>query len=115
MPSLLPYYAALAVAILIGAGGQILLKTGAIRGAVGLEAQFLSPFTIGGLILYAVAAIAYIIAIRRIPLSLAFPSVAGSYVLVAIAAHYLWRESFGWPQFGGILLIGAGIYLLHQG
>ena len=115
MPSLVPYYAALIIAILIGACGQLLLKTGATRGTAALTAQFLSPFTIGGLVLYAFAAIAYVVAIRRIPVSLAFPSVAGSYVLVAVAAHYLWGESFGWQQFAGIVLIGAGIFMLHQG
>jgi small multidrug resistance pump len=114
LSSLLPYYAALVVAILIGAGGQLLLKTGALRGGAGFETQLLSPFTLGGLALYGVAALLYIVAIRRLPLTLAFPSVASSYILVAVAAHYLWREHFGWAQFAGILLIGIGIFVLHQ-
>jgi undecaprenyl phosphate-alpha-L-ara4N flippase subunit ArnE len=108
-----PYYLALTAAILIGACGQILLKAGAA--GVTMRAQFLSLYTIVGLLAYAVAAIAYIVAIRRIPLSLAFPSVAASYVAVAIAAHYLWGEMLGWRQFTGMVLVGAGIFMLHRG
>lgn len=107
-----PYYLALAAAILIGACGQVLLKAGA--GAVTFRAQILSPYTLVGLLAYAVAAVAYIVAIRRIPLSLAFPSVAFSYVMVAVAAYFLWGEALGWRQFAGMALIGAGILLLHR-
>jgi small multidrug resistance pump len=106
-------YCALAAAILIGVVGQLLLKSGVERAGEGVLAQFLSPFTMGGLVAYGVGAIFYILAIRRIPVSIAFPSVALSYVLVAIAAHLLWHEVLGWQQFAGIGLIAAGILVLH--
>jgi small multidrug resistance pump len=106
-------YGALAAAILIGVAGQLLLKAGADRSAEGILAQFLNPFTIGGLAAYGLGAIFYIVAIKRIPVSIAFPSVALSYVLVAIAAHLLWQEALGWQQFAGIGLIAAGILVLH--
>jgi small multidrug resistance pump len=105
-------YGALATAILIGVLGQLLLKTGSDR-ADGFVAQFLNPFTIAGLAAYGVGAIAYIIAIKRIPISIAFPSVALSYVLVAVAAHFLWQETLGWQQMTGIALIASGILVLH--
>ena len=106
-------YLALAAAILIGVLGQLLLKTGVERAGDGLLAQFLNAFTMGGLACYGVGAIFYIVAIKRIPVSIAFPSVALSYVLVAIAAHLLWQEALGWQQFAGIGLIAAGILVLH--
>ena len=105
-------YGALACAILIGVLGQLLLKTGAER-ADGIVSQFLNSFTIAGLGAYGVGAIAYIIAIKKIPISIAFPSVALSYVLVAVAAHFLWQEALGWQQFTGIALIASGILVLH--
>ena len=111
MPAV-PYYAALLGAILLGVLGQVALKAGAERSS-GMVGQFLDPFTIGGFAVYALAAILYIIAIKRIPISIAFPSVAISYVLVAIAAHLLWQEALGWQQFAGIGLIAAGILVLH--
>lgn len=113
MPATLPYYAALAAGILLGVAGQILLKTGAERSR-DVVAQFLDPFTIVGFGIYALAAIFYIVAIKKIPISIAFPSVSLSYVLVALAGHLLWNEPFGPAQLGGIALIAGGILLLHQ-
>lgn len=107
-------YGALIAAILVGVAGQLLLKSGAERSS-GFLAQFLDPFTILGLGVYALASVFYIVAIKRIPVSVAFPSVALSYVLVAVAAHFLWQEPLGLAQFGGIALIAGGILLLHLG
>lgn len=106
-------YLSLAAAILLGIAGQIVLKSAAV-GAASLIAQLFSPLTIAGLMIYALAAIAYIVALNKIPVSIAFPSVAASYAIVAVLAHLLWNEPLGWPQWGGIVLIGAGIVLLHQ-
>jgi len=46
--------------------------------------------------------------------TVAFPSVAGSYAGVAIIGHLSWNEPFSWHQFAGLLLIGSGIVLIHQ-
>ena len=108
------YYLFLAAAILLGVAGQITLKAGA-NSAPTVWAQFLSPLTIGGLTIYGVASLLYIVALKKLPASHAFPSVAASYAVVAVIAHFLWNEPFGWPQLGGLLLIGAGIVLIHQG
>lgn len=109
-----PYYLALLGGVLVGVVGQILLKTGAQRSG-DMMAQFLDPYTIVGFAVYALAAILYIVSLKRIPLSVAFPSVSLSYVVVAVAAHFLWQEPLGLPQFGGVALISGGILLLHLG
>jgi undecaprenyl phosphate-alpha-L-ara4N flippase subunit ArnE len=106
-------YLALAASILLGIAGQLVLKSGAV-GAPSFIAQLLSPLTIAGLAIYALASIGYIAALNRIPVSIAFPSVALSYAIIAVLAHVLWREPLGWPQFAGIALIGGGILLIHQ-
>ena len=113
MTQLWPYYAALAAGIAFGVVGQIVLKSGA-EAAPTVVAQFLHPLTIIGFAIYALAAVFYIVAIKKIPVSLAYPSVAASYIIVAVAAHFLWNEPFGLPQLGGIALIAGGIILLHQ-
>jgi len=113
MSPLLPYYAALAVSIVVGVAGQVLLKIGSARTS-DVMGQFIDPFTIFGLGAYGVGAFFYIAAIKKIPISLAFPSVSLSYVLVACIAHYAWGEPLGLPQIGGIALIAGGILLLHQ-
>jgi len=105
-------YCALLGAISLGVLGQVLLKTGVER-TPGFVNLLLDPFTILGLATYGAAAILYIISIKRIPLTIAFPSVALSYVVVAVIAHFMWNEPLGWPQLAGIALIGGGLIMLH--
>jgi small multidrug resistance pump len=107
------YYVSLAAAILFGIAGQIALKTGAMRSPT-VVAQFFDPLTIIGFAIYVLAALLYIVALKEIPVSVAFPSVAASYAVVAVLGHLLWNEPFGWQQLGGLVLIGGGILLLHQ-
>jgi small multidrug resistance pump len=107
------YYVALVGAILFGVAGQIALKSGA-EASPSVAAQFVNPLTIVGLAVYALAAVCYVVALKKIPVSVAFPSVAASYAVVAVIAHLLWNEPFGWPQLGGLALIGGGILLIHQ-
>ena len=107
------YYASLVAAILFGIAGQITLKSGAMRSAT-VAAQFFDPLTIIGFGIYVLAALLYIVALKEIPVSVAFPSVAASYAVVAVLGHLLWSEPFGWQQIGGLVLIGGGILLIHQ-
>ena len=106
------YYAALGVGILAGIVGQILLKVGA--DAPDFWSQLLRPSTIVGLALYGAAAFLYIIALRKIPVSVAFPSVSLSYAIVAVAGHFLFGEPFGVKQVAGIILIMGGVALINQ-
>jgi small multidrug resistance pump len=106
-------YLALAGAIALGAGGQVLLKAGTIETA-DVMSQLLRPATLVGLLLYGLAAFAYILALRRLPLSIAFPTAATSYAVVALLGHWLWQEPFGWAQIAGLVLISAGVLLIHQ-
>ena len=75
--------------------GQGLLKAGAA--AENFQAQLLDPRTIGGLFLYGLSAMFYIAALRRIPLSVALPCTALSYIFVALIGHFAFHEPLG-PQ-----------------
>ena len=106
-------YLWLGLAIVLGVAGQIVLKTGAETSGDGL-AQFLSPWTIGGFGIYFLAALTYIVAIKKIPVSLAYPSVSISYGLLAVLAHILWREPLTWQHWAGIALISSGIFVMFR-
>ena len=106
------YYVALAAGILAGIAGQMLLKAGAE--APSFLAQLFRPATIFGLALYVAAAFLYIVALRQIPVSVAFPSVSISYAIVAVLGHFLFKEPFGLRQIGGIALIMGGVLLINQ-
>jgi small multidrug resistance pump len=107
------YYVSLVAAVILGVAGQIALKSAALDSPT-VMAQFLHPLTFIGFAIYVFAAFGYIVALKKIPVSVAFPSVAASYVVVAIIAHILWNEPLGWPQFAGLVLIGGGIALIQQ-
>jgi small multidrug resistance pump len=109
---LLPYYAALLTAIVLGVAGQLLFKAGADRSS-DVVGQFFSPLTLGAFAVYAVSAVLYAVSLRKLPLSVAFPSVALSYIAVAMASHLLWHEQLGWPRVSGMALIVAGVLLLN--
>jgi small multidrug resistance pump len=63
-------------------GGQALLKAGTTtrEASAALLAQFLDPPAGGDLALYVAAAFLYIVALRRIPLSVELPCTAASYI-----------------------------------
>ena len=107
------YYVSLVGAVILGVAGQIALKSAALSSPT-VMAQFLHPLTVIGFAIYVFAAFGYIVALKKIPVSVAFPSVAASYAVVAIIAHLMWNEPFGWPQLGGLVLIGSGVLLIHQ-
>jgi small multidrug resistance pump len=106
------YYASLGICILAGIGGQMLLKAGA--DAPDFASQLIRPSTIAGIALYGASASLYIVALRKIPVSVAFPSVSLSYAVVAVLAHFLFGEPFGIRQIGGIALIMGGVVLINQ-
>lgn len=106
------YYVALGIGILAGIAGQMLLKAGAE--APDFVSQVLRPSTLTGLALYGSAAFLYMIALRKLPVSVAFPSVSLSYAIVAVLGHFLFGEPFGIKQIGGIVLIMGGVMLINQ-
>lgn len=104
------YWGVLTLAIATSMIGQTLLKAGA--GAPDVVRQILDARTLVGLCLYGGAALLYIVALRRIPMSVALPCTAVSYVAAAFIGHFAFAEPLGIGQLGGISLICAGVVLL---
>jgi small multidrug resistance pump len=104
------YWAMLFAAITASMAGQTLLKAGA--GAADFFTQLLDWRTLLGFCLYAGAALLYIVALRRIPMSRALPCSAISYVAAALIGYYTFAEPMGILQIGAIALICCGVVLL---
>jgi len=104
------YWAVLAAAIASSMAGQTLLKAGAA--APDFLAQLLDWRTILGLALYGGAAILYIVALRRIPMSVALPATAVSYVAALLIGHYGFGEALTLQHIAAVALICAGVVLL---
>ncbi len=100
----------LLAAITVSMGAQTLLKSGSR--APDILAQLLDWHTIIGLGLYGGAAMLYIVALRRIPLSVALPATAISYIAAALVGHFVFGEPLSATHIAAIGLIGAGVVLL---
>jgi multidrug transporter EmrE-like cation transporter len=105
----------LVVAMLSSLSGQLLLKAGAV-GSVSASGGFLDQVlrwqTIVGLGLYGSAALFYIVALRKIPMSVALPTTAASYAVIALLGWWIYGEAMGMQKIAAIALICAGVALL---
>lgn len=101
-------------AILTSVFGQALLKAGALgkSAAQGFLSQVFDPQTLGGLALYGLAALLYTAALRRIPLSVALPCTASSYVAAVFVGHAAFGEPISTLHWSAVLVIGCGVALL---
>jgi small multidrug resistance pump len=104
------YWLLLTAAIITSMAGQTLLKTAA--GAPNFITQLFDPRTLVGLCLYGGAALLYIVALRKIPMSVALPCTAISYVAAALIGHYGFAEPLGGMQLAALALICAGVVML---
>jgi small multidrug resistance pump len=107
------HWGALALAITTSMVGQTLLKAGA--GAPSFVDQLFDMRTMIGLALYGGSAMLYIVALRKIPMSVALPSTAVSYVVAALIGHYAFAEPLGIPKVAGIAMICLGVLMLTVG
>jgi len=109
------YWLVLAAAISTSLIGQVLLKSGAAS-SVAAEGSFFDQLfrwpTMIGLVCYGGAALLYIIALRRIPMSVALPCTAASYVVIALVGWAMFGETLGAQKIAAIVLICGGVVLL---
>jgi multidrug transporter EmrE-like cation transporter len=112
---LLNAWITLAAAISTSMIGQVLLKAGA-SGSVAASAGFLDQLfrwqTMVGLVCYGGAALLYIIALRKLPMSVALPCTAASYAVIALIGWAVFQEPLGTQKLLAIGLICGGVVLL---
>jgi drug/metabolite transporter (DMT)-like permease len=110
----------LVVAILASVGGQFFLKSGALKlakdGADSIATHVLSIITIPdliiGLICYAIGAIAYILVLRSVNLSIVGPSIAASYIFSVLIGHFVFHEAIPVERVVGLGFIVCGVVLV---
>jgi drug/metabolite transporter (DMT)-like permease len=108
------------LSILSSVVGQFLLKAGALKlGAVNAEnaishvlAIITVPELLGGLVTYALGAVAYILLLTRVSLSIAGPAIALTYVFAVMMGHFLFREAIPVERLVGLGLIVCGAILV---
>lgn len=105
------------VSVAIGAVGQIAFKFGAMEleknPGVTLLDKLKWPITLG-LFLYGVSTVLWILALRKVDLSYAYPMVSLGYAFVFVASYFFFHEPISWLRLGGLILILAGIVMVAK-
>ena len=110
--------------VLLNACAQLLLKAGTNRVGefafslanvipVGSRLAF-NPYIAGGLACYVVSVVVWILALSRIPVSIAYPMLSIGYVVNALAAWALFGEALGPQKLAGIGFIVVGVFLVAR-
>ncbi|MCC7221101.1 MAG: EamA family transporter [Candidatus Contendobacter sp.] len=110
--------------VLLNAVAQLLLKAGTntlgvitpsftnVLPLVGAIAT--NPHFLGGFACYGISVLVWILALSRVPVSIAYPMLSIGYVVNAIAAWYLFGEMLSSGRWLGIGFILIGVYLLAR-
>lgn len=105
----------LLASICLGSVGQVLMKAGAnqvhIEKAIDLIQVIFSPQVLIGLLAYALSSIIWLVVLTRLPLSVAYPFGALSYVLVVLTSAML-GEQISISRLIGVSLIIGGIIII---
>jgi multidrug transporter EmrE-like cation transporter len=110
--------------VLLNAAAQLLLKAGTNRiGEFAFSLENLLPIgakvatnppILAGLACYAVSVVVWIMALSRVPVSIAYPMLSIGYVVNALAAWALFGESLAMQKLVGIGFIVVGVFLVAR-
>jgi drug/metabolite transporter (DMT)-like permease len=110
--------------VLLNAAAQLLLKAGTNAIGhfefhvdnvipIGLKLA-LQPHILGGMTCYAVSLVVWIMALSRVPVSVAYPMLSIGYVVNAVVAHFWLGEALATQKMLGIGFIVLGVYIVFR-
>lgn len=109
----------LATSMLLAVAGQLSLKSGVKSSKLQLKIKalidtLLAPPVILGFFLYGASAIIWLFVLKEFPLSVAYPSLSLTYVLIVILSRLFFDEPITKNKLSGIPLIIVGVILLFS-
>ena len=117
-------FSLLVAGVLLNAAAQLLLKAGTNRigefafsmdNVLPIGARIASsPPILAGLACYVVSVVVWILALSRVPVSVAYPLLSIGYVVNAVAAWWLFGETLGAQKMVGIGFIVVGVFLVAR-
>jgi len=99
--------AALLLTILFGVCGQLLMKYAALRSNAGAAIVQIAPILGAAISVYSVGIISWIVALRGLPLAIAYPVTGLSYVGILWGSAYWFGEGLS-----ALRLLGAGLIII---
>ena len=112
------------ISVMLNAAAQILMKAG--TNAVGyFEFSVENMLPIGwklatewhiatALFCYALSVVVWVLALSRVPVSIAFPMLSMAYIVTAVAAWYLLGEPLSVTKLVGISVIILGVIIISR-
>ena len=101
------------LAVVLGTAAQLFLKAGTTAAPIGLGLA-LEPRILAGVGCYAVSLVAWILALSRTPVSVAYPMVSLGFALNALLAWWLLEEAVTPMRMLGIGVIIVGVCLVAR-
>jgi len=120
---LMPELALVLISVCFAVAGQVTLKAAMDEvGPIG-EAQLSNPVHTfvraaqqpllwAGLALFAISAVFWLVVLSRVPLSIAYPLVGVSYILVVLIAKLVLHESVPALRWVGVVVVALGIAVI---
>ena len=110
--------------VLLNAAAQLFLKAGTNAVGhfefhtgniipIGLKLAF-QPFIMGGMVCYAISLVVWIMALSRVPVSIAYPMLSIGYVINAVIAHFWFSEVLAAQKLVGIGFIVVGVFIVAR-
>jgi multidrug transporter EmrE-like cation transporter len=106
-------FAFILTGVLLNAGAQLLLKAGTNAAPLGLRLA-IEPHILAGLACYVVSVVVWVVALSKVPVSMAYPMLSIGYVVNAIAAYYLLGETVSPMRLAGIGVIIVGVFIVAR-
>jgi multidrug transporter EmrE-like cation transporter len=118
-------YVFLSIALLLNAAANLLIKFAANRaeqaaaagtlgtGLAGVVATYLNPYFVAGLLCFGLNVLIYSQALKKIPISVAYPvMVSLGYLIILAVSFFLFEEKLTAPRYLGAGLMLFGLWLL---
>ncbi|HEY8857669.1 MAG TPA: SMR family transporter [Rugosibacter sp.] len=117
-------FALVLTGVLLNAAAQLLLKAGTNAVGhfefhasnilpIGMKLAF-QPFIMGGMACYVVSLVVWIMALSRVPVSIAYPMLSIGYVINAFVAWQWFGEALAMQKLVGIGFIVIGVILVMR-
>ena len=100
--------------LLLKAGTQALNAQGLAGSVAMLMAAAFQPFILAGLACYVISFGVWILALAKVPVSIAYPMLSIGYLFNALAAWWLFGEALTLPKLLGLGLILLGVVVLAR-
>jgi len=99
--------------VLLNATAQLLLKAGTNAMPLGVRLA-IEPHILAGLACYVISVVVWVVALSRVPVSIAYPMLSIGYVVNALAAWALLGETVTTMRMAGIAVIVVGVFMVAR-